>query len=325
MATRKMDPQSESDAAVMAALGEEVVAKGCDKPGEMSAGADQGKANGGKMEPLKKNDEEEEGREEEKEEKDEDEDEDEDEDKSFTQSDIQKSIDRAMAIAQGGALDNTDRRQELADKLSKGDLSSDERDELLRSLAPDAKVDSDDEPLQRSYAYMATDDPEIASATTGDDGTYDVSGFLQRQAGFIGGALDDVAGEVRKGFAREQSYDLELAKSIGQIGRLALRQESLIKSMARRLEVLENTPMARRGVSTAAQAAQQLQRGFGPNSQAPELSRDEMVKGLVKLQRESNDGKTPAGTDIVWATAAVECGQGVPDSLHNEIRKALNK
>jgi hypothetical protein len=305
-----MKPTSEADAAAVAALegkpaptlgnaegvqaggdpAPDSMSKGGDKPAEMGKPADQDKADGGKQEPVKKGDDKEE---------DEDKKEGEEEEKGYTEDELNKSVSRAIAIAEGSALDNADRRAALADKLAKGELTDEEREELLKSLQPDAVVHDEKpaEELERSYATMAVEDPDIkAAADSGDDG-----------------------------------FNIELAKSMQGIGHFVIAQQGiikeqgeLIKSLTDRLEKVEQAPVGRQSANTVGQA-QQLQRGFMGNQEGGGLTKNDLLKGLVKLNLESPDGKTPEGNDIVWATATVDSNQPIPPELEAEIKKALGK
>ena len=337
--SKKMPAQSPSDAAAMAML---TKGDGDMGPREMAKDKDQKEVDGGQQggetkeaDALKKN-ENEKGKE--------NEDEDEDEEgkgvdeqekkqekeqggKGFTEDDLCKALNRAAAIASGASLDAVDRRQVLADKLSKGELTPEETTELMGHLNDPVQ----DPKIQKGYADRAAGDPDISDVRANNDGAVDVSGFLQRFASMIGGGLDDVAGSLEKGFLRLNSYNHELAKaqmafakSVQQISKMTNEQRDLIKGLGERLEKIESAPVGRRSAASAAEA-KQLRRGFGPSGEDDGLSRNDMIKGLIKMQRESKDGKTPGGHDITWATASIESGQGVPNDLVDEVKKALNK
>jgi len=107
------------------------------------------------------------------------------------------------------------------------------------------------------------------------------------------------------------------------------KQGDLLKSLSERIEKVEQTPVGRQSLSTAAQA-RQLQRGFGPTNQPDGLSKGERLAGLTKMNLESKTGRDPVtGVDLMWTIAAVEGNKPLPgnisEALDNEIRKALGK
>lgn len=339
--TPMMDPQSEADKDVLKALGAlsndlaantetDDVSKGggsdtSASDGEKAKPDGQGKADGdsaGQMEALKKT-------------KDKDEDEDEeDEEKSISDDDLSKALSSAIAVISGADPDDVDRRAELAEKMAKSGSLSDEEMEEFRGLL--SSPDSDDaEDLQRGYAEMSVDDPLFTGETqTSDDGSVDVAEYLQRQAAFIGGALDQVATEVQKGFQGDQRRSMALAKGLQAIGKVVLdqrqKQEKIIKALTDRIDHLENRTPGRRSAPTARSAEQILQRGFGGDADQPDLSKGELVKGLVELANDPS--RDHAQRDMFSrATTRVECGQmpgrNAQESTRivNEVRKQLGK
>lgn len=338
-----MGPTSESDAAVMAALDGKPAptvenAEGLEK-GDMSPGTmddpKQAKPNGGQqsaVSALNKTD----GPPPKDGDGDEDEDEDEEKScgkKSVSDDELNKALDVALAYAEGREVPEPDRQAELVDKLSKGELDDSEREELMGFLSKsdDGEVEETEEELRRSYAEMAQDDPDIEDPGVGDDGAVDVAGFLQRFAAFNGGALDEVSSTIEKGFKRVHGFNGALLKGLQVMSarqhdqaEVIAAQGELIKSLTARVESFAKAPQPRRAATTATQA-EQLQRSFGPDNQAQELTKDEMVKGLVQMNRESKDGKSPGGFDLTFATAHLESNRPLPDGLVNEIRKSLGK
>jgi hypothetical protein len=349
-----MAATSPGDAAVMAALegkppptveNSDALAKGDLSPGTMDDGK-QAVANGGQQSPqsaLNKTD-----GPPPKDDGDDDEDDDKDGEKgcggkkSITDDELSKALDVALAHAEGREVPDVDRQAELVEKLSKGELDDAEREELMGILSKGADAggqgegegegeDESADELRRSYSEMAQDDPDIASPTAGDDGSVDVAAFLQRFAAFMGGSLDEVASTVEKGFGRVHGFNGALVKGLQVMSQrqhaqaeVIQKQGALIKALTDRVEIFGKTPQGRRSVATVTQA-EQLQRGFGPTNEGQELTKDEMVKSLVQMNRESKDGKSPGGYDLTFATAHLESNQPLPDGLINEIRKSLGK
>lgn len=324
-----MDPQSDADKAVLKALGglADDIKKGTDATTDPIVKGDtdvgdgnemkpegQGKADGGQKEDLKKN-----------EDKDEDDEKEEDDEKGFSDSDLVKALDSAIAVMGGADPSIVERRAELAEKLVKGGLDKDESEELRGMLASDDEDDSTED-LQRSYAAMATDDPDISGEgdPADESGAVDVSGFLQRFAAFLGGSLDTVASEISKGFQQESNSRMSLAKAMKAIGMVVLEERKMLKSLADRMDVIEGQTPGRRSARTV-KDADHLQRSFGTDGGGDMgLTKGDLVKGLMQL---ANDPKLPEQQRDAYAMACtrVECNQSPGDQIINDVKKALGR
>ena len=244
------DPNPTATAARAAASMEDDLTKGAPVKGGPSG---QEKANGGDMTPgpaLNKG----------KKKKD-DEDDDEEEtakslagaDAEIAEDDLTKALDSAIEIARGATNEpDPDRRAELADKLSKGEISSEEAVELtalVKSHIDTPEGEPSEEDLSKSsYTEAALSDPDVTAGHK--EGEIDISGWIARQTAFVGGSLDKINTEVKeglvKGFGDLGRFNLAMAKANRVLGQRVLEQQDMIKSLTGRLEVVEDTPEPRR-------------------------------------------------------------------------------
>jgi hypothetical protein len=354
----KMAAQSDADARAMAALGggptdpnpDETKAQAAEsiqgeaddemnkaegmKPPTKGGPGGQDKADGSQMSPgpmLNKG----KGKDDEDDDEDDEEEEDEmerSEDASVAVGDdvLIKSLDDALAIARGASDEpDPDRRAELAEKLSKGEITADEATELqdlIKSMAPPDESDDegDNFDFEKSFTEAALDDPDVQAGHT--DGDFDVSGWLARQSAFVGGALDqirgDISGQLSKSFGSLAKFNVALAKSNRALGQRVIEQGELIKSLTGRLETVENTPLPRKAAPTAAALKKSLPATDGSQDGVP--ARGEIVRGLVQLNKSSADGKAPCGMDITEATARFESTGNIHPAMLADVRKVIS-
>jgi len=311
-------PQSEDDAATMAAAdallggGEPAptLAKS-EGPAEMAKPADQAKADGGQQEPIGKSKDADKDDGMDEDEVKEEEEEEEDEEKSVTEEDLIKAI----AIAEGLVTDaepELDRRATLGEKLSKGEITEEEQDELLGLLS---KSTDDSE---RTFTERAMEDPDISAQHVSDE--FDVSAFLARHAAFVAGAMDEFGDKMSKSFGDVRRFQSANARISGALAKSVLEQQQLIKSLSARLEHVERTPQQRVGIP----AARALHKSSPVTGGSPGWSRDQIVSGLVAMQRASADGKSPSGRDIAYETAEFESSGQLHPATFNDLSKVLN-
>lgn len=348
---RTMPPQSAADAEAMA-MCDTLLKGGVDNmtPQEQK---DDPEANGGKMSPppmdadlakckgMKKGDEgdpakelekgkeedededeieksddkdadDEEGDEDEEEE--EEEDGDEDEEKSITDDDLMKAVEAAQKIADGNRPQS--RRAELMEKATASTLEKSERAELIAMLEADEEQGEGQDDLEKSFTMAAMSDPDIEAGHTASE-EFDVSGFLARLAQFVGGGLDQVSGELHKGFENVAQYNRAQAKANVALAKAISQQHELVKSLTGRLEELENQPMPRRSIPTA----RALNKSFSGQPEVP--PRHDLVKGLNMLMRQSPDGRAPGGWDIAAATCHLETTGEIAPAILAEVKKTL--
>jgi len=258
---------------------------------------------------------------------DEDEEEDEDEEdmemsckKSADQIDADaliKSLEVLEAIAQGSTIEApADRRAELGQRLAEGTLSKSEMREL-HDLT-DAE-DFDEEDLSKSE-YYDDSEPSFQDQFADDEDLqkgYEVSDFLERHSQLTAAALDQVQSTLRKSLDgyqdRASTFNVQLAKSLRGMAQLAQSQESLIKSLAERLETVENMPLPRQGVTRQSQVLNKSMLG-GEVDQGDRLSKAEVFTALEQMAM-SGKINTPSGQPITEAVAMLETSGQISKSL----------
>ena len=251
--------------------------------------------------------------------------------KSVSVDDLEKALTAAEAIAQGAAAPAIDRRAELAKKASESKLEKSEAEELMSLLKSAAGAIDEDADLSKSFSEAALADPDITAGHQSDG--FDVSGFLARNASFVGGAMDVLAERIgqqlEKGFGGLSQYNQAQSKVNRALSQLVIdqgavieRQSELVKSLTDRIDHVEATPVGRRTAPTA----RALEKSFGNGEQSPvaNVSRDQIVRGLTMLQKSSADGNAPCGENITWATTQFECGQPLSKSMAADVKKVLS-
>jgi len=236
-----------------------------------------------------------------------------------------KALDEAINIARGASPDaDTDRRAELADKLSKGETTPEELAELSELIKSELPSDDDgDEDLDKSFTEAALSDPDILANHKTDDGL-DVSGFLARQNAFVAGALDSIKGETKealtKGFSDMGRFNLAMAKANRALGQRVLEQGELIKSLGGRVETVENTPAPQRAATGVAALKKSLAAGSA-NQGLP--GRQAIIDGLTAMNKSSDDGKAPCGMDITESVIRFESTGDIHPRMMADVKKAI--
>lgn len=251
-------------------------------------------------------------------------------------ADLMKSLHTLEAVAAGSAIPATvDRRAELAKGLEAGTLTQDEMVELadLMKASVDDLEDIEAveplEPLQKGGDELE-DDLEVLEAmeksyqeqfadAEADEGTYDVSPFLERLHQQTAAALDQIQGNLMKAMgsqgSNQRNFNVQLAKSLQGMAQLATDQGELIKSLAQRLEVVENQPMPRRGVTNLQQLQKSIpnEAGGGGNG----LDRNQILDALEKMAMRME--VAPCGERLDRAVAMYETSGQLSKSLYQDV------
>lgn len=263
----------------------------------------------------------------------EDEEEEEEEKGGYKKSDLAaddliKAMQTLEAVAGGESVAAPpDRRQELGEKLSKGMISPAEMLELSEilesSLEPMQKSEAgeledfstDVEEVQKSYQETFAEDETLAEG-------YDVSPFLEQQNQLIAAALDQTREQMVKSVQasaqRAAQFNVQLAKSLTAQAHVIKRQESLIKSLAGRLEAVENQPMPRKGISGAQQLHKSMPNEVGG---AQELNREQVLDSLDRLALRGE--MAPCGEKLDQAVALFEHSGQITKSLMNDVMNEI--
>ena len=245
---------------------------------------------------------------------------------------LMKSLDALEGVAQGSVVAAPEeRRRELAEKLAAGDLNKSEMQEL-HALTAAADAGGEEDELRKSEGGDAAEetlddlpgDDELAKSLAEDDTTkngFEVSDFLERQAMVIAGAVDNMTKSLRGQFAQDRQhaarFNTALAKSMKGMAQLTVQQGKLIKSLTDRLEVVENQPVGRKGVTTgrAAVLAKSMTGEAGDGVQ-PSYSRTELMDGLEQMAKSMD---VVGGIRIMDAMAMIESSGDIPKSVLNEV------
>lgn len=246
---------------------------------------------------------------------------------AFDADELIKSLETLESIAQGSSVAApAERREELGRKLAAGTLSKSEMQELgelmkADALAEDELAKSDDEELDYlddediSFQKSFSEDPELSEG-------YEVSNFLERHSQMTAAALDQVQGTLSKSLEihrdRATAFNTQLAKSLRGMAELAQRQDSIIKSMAARLEVVENAPLPRRGVTSQAQVLHKSMGASEVGGAGQTLSKSDLGDTLEQMAMRGIQS-TPSGHRVDMAMAMLEQGGQIAKSLYNDI------
>ena len=254
-----------------------------------------------------------------------DEDEDEDTEKackksSFSADELLKSLDVLEAIAEGSRIATTpDRRAELGRRLSEGVLTQAEMGELSdlmkSATAPEGGEEPEIEDLEKSFQERFAEDSEMSEA-------YDVSPIIERTSQLVAAGLDSVRESLSKSLDSQQDrarlFNTQLAKSLRGMTQVIQRQESLIESLADRLETVEGQPVGRRGFSNT----RALEKSMSGEVGAPDLNRNQILDTLEQMAMRSE--RSPSGAVLSSAVTDYELSGTLTKSLYNDVMKFRN-
>jgi len=242
----------------------------------------------------------------------------------ITADDLLKSLDALEGVALGSQLAaGPARRKVLARKLLAGTLTKSEMDEL-HTLT---KSDAGEEDLAKSYAESEADDlsdaefsKSLLEDATMQDG-FEVSELLERQAQLMAASLDGLAKSVSGALGnlegRQRGFNVQLAKSLKGMALLSRSQGELIKSLADRLDYVENQPVGRRGITTNREGVMRKSlSGEAGNGDAPAYTRADLMDGLEVMSKSLDQ---VGGISIQHAMAMLESTGEIPRSALNEV------
>lgn len=204
-----------------------------------------------------------------------------------TEEELLKSVELLVAQTIPPAATPTERRlADLSKAAGDGTLSPDGRlelaDLLTKSIGDGAGTAPHTEQLQKSLA----DDPIVDAAT-------DASEFLAVFADSLVKALGDVEATIRAGRRTDQQFQRTLAIGLDGLAKAMVArgqdQDNLLKSMSRRIEQLEKSPLPYRGFAQAPQISPEQARGprdaapIGSVQAAAGLSKSQVAYGLQRL------------------------------------------
>lgn len=243
----------------------------------------------------------------------------------ITADDLLKSLDALEGVALGSRIAAApDRRKVLARKLEAGTLTKSEMAELHTLTKSD--VSAEEDTLAKSDAAEADDldTEDLAKSLLEDpamkDG-FEVSELLERQAQLMAGSLDRLAKSVTGAMTglegRQRGFNVQLAKSLKGMALLSRSQGELIKSLADRLDHVENQPVGRRGITTGREGVMRKSMANEVGSgDAPTYTRSDLLDGLEAMSKSLDQ---VGGMSIQHAMAMLESTGEIPRSALNEV------
>lgn len=209
------------------------------------------------------------------------------------------------------------RREELLTKALRGPLSDEENQELRKSLggAPESDLSAE--------VTGAMQSDELAKSLS-----LDVTGFLKEVHGGVSDALDAVAARLEKGFKQQDELGFVLAKSHLDVCRILQAQGALIKSLQTQLASWGAQPVtAPRALPRTQGFGGAVPRPFGADGDSGEgqLSKAQILDGLMDLQKACKHGVAACGEDVSFALAKYESTNKISPALYQELESFRRK
>jgi hypothetical protein len=208
----------------------------------------------------------------------------------ISQNDLERSLAKLGEIVEAG--DTVDRKQALLKKaLDEGSLEKAEQDELFGLMG--GVIPPEEDTLGEEIMKSMESNQPLNDAL-------DVSEYLREQHEEMKKSLGMVADHIEKNDARQNEFNLVLAKAMADVGKL-------VKHIAEQITVMENQPAR----PPKAKGAAPLQKSFGGEPPKEErLSKAEVMGILNQMVQESAErgqgGATPDGIDLVMEASKFE-------------------
>lgn len=195
---------------------------------------------------------------------------------------MDKSIDSDTLGATIGLLQETlsksqaGRTQELMQKGATVGLTSDESEELRKSLAGEQE-----ESLSNDIEKSMNGDEDLNKSMQ-----LDVSGFLTGIQGSVTDALSAVANRLEKGFKDAEDTSFVLAKALLDVCKVQQAQAELIKSVKEDLANYGRQPAHAPRAARSSGQAEALSKGFGPNGDEKpqmQLTKSDILETLHEM------------------------------------------
>ena len=222
----------------------------------------------------------------------------------ITEDDLMKSINKLEAFAQENSPE--DRKAVLLSKAQETDLEADEQEELI-SLIKGETADTD-ESLAEEITKSMEDNETIQKSL-------DVSDFLSEQHDALTKSLALVADRIEKSDNAQHEFNLMLARTVAQVGKLA-------KSIDSRLSNYESQP-----VGKPRSTAKPLNKSFAgqdESAQQQQLSKGEILNTLTGML-EKGINTSELGFDVAIEVAKLEqTGQLSPKAYQAVLKQKQN-
>ena len=232
----------------------------------------------------------------------EDEEEEEEAEKSeLTESDLEKSLAKLVAMAGDTEVS---RKDTLLAKAQSDSLDDEERNELFGILGGYTLADSDFADEISKSLESITDDEDVQQVL-------DVTGYLAKSHEEMVKALVEVAAKVESQDRRDHEFNIVLAKSIHGLTRL-------VQDIGARLEVVESAPA--RGPKSLGAAP--LAKSFaGQPSSEDSITKAEAIQALGSMMEKAMaEGREGDANRFLHETAKIEQTRRVDESVAQEIK-----
>jgi diphthamide synthase (EF-2-diphthine--ammonia ligase) len=234
--------------------------------------------------------------------------------KSLTQADLEKGLKRLEEAAQAPNA----RATELFGKAQDGTITSEEREELVKSVSGSSTLGS-----------------RVTSALTGNDTikkSLDVSDYLREQNGAVVSGLEVLASHLEKSDSQDQEFRVALATTMLQMSELvksqAVRldtQDTMLKSISERLGIIAQQPA--RGpksvAAAAAAAAGGMNKSFGGGSAQEGLSKSQIGDVLTDMIEKGM--QLVGGENLVLAATKYEGSNDISGELLKAVQEHVRK
>lgn len=227
--------------------------------------------------------------------------------KKLTEADLVKGME---ALTEAANKNNTATRSaELFQKAQSGEITDDERDELVKSLRGSALT-------EKVTQGLGTDTIQKS---------IDVSDFLRDATTGITEGLRTLTDHIQKSQTDDHGFRVALATTISAMTDVITNQGELLKSMATQLGVQAARPPKSQGV----RGAQPLAKSFAGTpaqangaEQGAELSKSQILDGLDAM---ISKGLTSAsnGEDLVKASTKYESLNLISPAVVADVQKFL--
>lgn len=229
----------------------------------------------------------------------------------LNQSDLSKGLD---ALKNAANKNNPlARRNELFQKAQSGTITTDENDELVKSLS-------------------GRDLVEAATASLNNNDTLqksiDVSDFLREQHKGVVDGISALAEHIQKSDSDDHGFRVALATTITGLVNTVEAQGSLIKSMSEKLGVAMTQPARgpkSAGVNAGAQPMNKSFAGAAPTQNVDtqidgsELSKSQILDVMEEMNKSSSSGKSASGESLMHAISKYESTNQISPTMLRDV------
>lgn len=213
--------------------------------------------------------------------------------------DLEKGLKTLEEVA---ATPRNPRTAELFAKAQGGTITSEERDELVKSLATGNLSSKATEALEASDTIKKS---------------LDVSDFLKENHRGLVAGLTVLADTIEKSDANEHQFRVALAKSVIQIGEQVMEQGQLVKSLVERLDKTPARP------PKSVTPPQPLQKSFAGVTDGDTLSKSQIVDAMSDMIEKGN--RMVAGEDMLHAATKYEATALISPEMLTAVREHITK